>query len=332
MAHKRHGRLTSRSQAPPLNSRPEAAEFPNEIYNMSSDSRLFQAPRYPQAPTGMYYQVPPTPPASERPKSIFPWESTAPKPTRVFADDPPKPPETTPSVTTDDDTQSRTASPTTPTFTPTAAQPFAAYQRTNAWDEVPEIERYISNLPQNRRGKVQVLMNNDTAPPTETNPPAPEASTSPNPQTPQQRRPSMKLTDFPTEIERPSLPVTPAPVRRPSFWGAERDAQGDLPGADGVPEQSEWNPVARLADLQRRQSDVLGAQGPASPPGPRLPDRELPGSASVPLSEVREDEGGGGAPKLSLVDADMPVSFQTLDFSGRAPGPGVREEVAPTES
>jgi len=326
-AYERHSRLTSCSQAPPSNSRPEAADFPNEIYNMSSDSRLFQAPKYPEAPKGMYYQVPSTPPAAERPKSIFPWESTAPKATRVFADDPPAPSETSPSVTTDDDTQTETASPSTPTIKHAIAEPFATYQRTNAWDEVPEIERYISNLPQNRRGKVQVLMNN-TSPPTGTNPPPPEALTSPSLPGPQQRRPSMKLTDFPTEIERPSLPVTPAPVRRPSFWGAERDAQGDLPSAEGVPEQDDWNPVARLADLQRRQSEVL-AQGPTSP-GPRLPDRELPRSASVPLSEVREE--GAEAPTLSLVDANMPVSFQTLDFSGRAPGPGVSEEVAPTES
>jgi len=84
----------------------------------------------------------------------------------------------------------------------------------------------------------------------------------------------------------------------------------------------------RLADLQRRQSEVL-AQGPASP-GARIPDRELPGSASAPLSEVREE--GGGPPALSFVDANMPVSFQTLDFSGRAPGPGVTEAVAPADS
>jgi len=50
----------------------------------------------------------------------------------------------------------------------------------------------------------------------------------------------MKLTDFPTEFERPSLPVTPAP-RRPSFWGEERaDEEGELPTAEGVPKQQDW--------------------------------------------------------------------------------------------
>ena len=53
------------------------------------------------------------------------------------------------------------------------------------------------------------------------------------------RRPSFKLTDFPTEVERPSLPVTPAPIRRPSFWGEERD-ESQLPAADGVPKQEDW--------------------------------------------------------------------------------------------
>jgi hypothetical protein len=36
------------------------------------------------------------------------------------------------------------------------------------------------------------------------------------------------------------LPVTPAPVRRPSFWGDERDEEGELPAAEGVPAQEEW--------------------------------------------------------------------------------------------
>ena len=126
------------------------------------------------------------------------------------------------------------------------AEPFARYARTNAWDEMPEIDQYISSLPHNRRAKVQVLHS--------TTPSSNEPILSPpleGSATTQQRRPSMKLTDFPTEIERPSLPVTPAPIRRPSFWGAERDAAGELPGAEGVPEQSQWDPSAKLAELQR---------------------------------------------------------------------------------
>jgi len=34
--------------------------------------------------------------------------------------------------------------------------------------------------------------------------------------------------------------VTPAPIRRPSFWGEERDEEGELPAAEGVPSQEDW--------------------------------------------------------------------------------------------
>jgi len=61
----------------------------------------------------------------------------------------------------------------------------------------------------------------------------------------------LKLTDFPSADDRPSLPVTPAPIRRPTFWGAERDGEGELPGAEGVPVQSEWDPTTQLEQLRR---------------------------------------------------------------------------------
>ncbi|KAK4691976.1 hypothetical protein P7C71_g5140, partial [Lecanoromycetidae sp. Uapishka_2] len=319
-------------QAPPANSRPEAANFPDQQYSMSTDQRLFQAPKNPEPPKGMYYEVPSTPPVFERPKPIFPWEATAPKPTRIFAEDPlAAPSNTTPSVTTDDDDdQTVTASPPTPTGPTVTSIP---YQRTNAWDEVPEIERYISNLPQNRRGKVQVLLNNIANQPN-----SESVSSSGLEDAPpgRDRRPSMKLTDFPTELERPSLPVTPAPVRRPSFWGSERNAEGDLPGAEGVPEQSEWDPIAKLQELSRKQSEVL-AQGPSSPSTARsIPDRELPGSASIPMSDVKEEaEGAEENPHPSIADPTMPSSFQTVDYSRGLPSEeqrGRRTEVAPIDS
>ena len=314
--------LTMDSNPPPAHSRPEAANFPTESYEMSADRKLFQAPKYPEPPKDMYYQVPSTPPAYERPKPIFPWETTALKPTRVFADDAPlpaAPSEATPSVTTDDDddgTQTETMSPSTPTLISNNPEPFATYTRTNAWDDVPEIERYISQLPQNRRAKVQVLLNNATGASTghQRNVSGDEPMFSPSIEDPsQQRRPSMKLTDFPTEFERPSLPVTPAPVRRPSFWGSERDAAGELPAAEGVPDQSAWDPVAKLAELQHRQSEML-AEGPASP-GRFIPDRELPGSSSVPFSEIEEREKAEGVPTAGSTQGAMPTAFRTVDFN-----------------
>ncbi|KAL8652474.1 MAG: hypothetical protein Q9210_002654 [Variospora velana] len=266
-------------QPPPPNSRPEASHFPNKMYHMSSDRKLFEPPSsYPAPPKNLHYQVPSTPPSTERPKPIFPWEENQAKPSRVFSHGPrPSSSKSAPSITTNTDTQ---AGPVTATIQVTSSEPFATFTRTNAWDEMPEIERYIANLPINRRRtQLQVLLNkkhgdlmgSDVAfSPSTEDPPA----------EPQQRRPSLILTDFPTEFERPSLPVTPAPVRKPTFWGQERNEAGNLPRAEGVPDQSQWDPTAKLLELQRRQTEMLNA-GPPSPTHD-IPDRSLPES-SVPV-------------------------------------------------
>ena len=52
-------------------------------------------------------------------------------------------------------------------------------------------------------------------------------------------------SDFPTEDDRPSLPVTPAPVRR-SFWDQGARGADEYPVAEGVPDQEEW--VGATAD------------------------------------------------------------------------------------
>ncbi|KIX09937.1 uncharacterized protein Z518_01018 [Rhinocladiella mackenziei CBS 650.93] len=345
---------------PPVHSKPEAANFPTQIYDMSSDTKLFQPPaHYPEAPKDMWYQVPEKVPEPVKPKPIFPWESRAPKPTRVFAapkassPPPPPPPEpakprhifpwesrapkptrvfaepkarsppppleptsvvpaeevTTPSTATDA-TEATDESVPTPGAPP--IDPWAAFQqRTNVWDDMPEIERYVQAISQSRKGKLQVLHHapsqRASGSASITSPPAEHI-----------RRPSMKLTDFPSEVDRPSLPVTPAPIRRPTFWGEERDEEGNLPAAEGVPKQEDWvrrsssypklalpdlppllpdshgvlywrcqfcgrqNPVAKLEELQRRQSEVL-----MGPTGTRqlseainLPKREMPESGS----------------------------------------------------
>ena len=309
--------LTASRQAPPADSRPEAANFPKEIYSMSDDKQLFQAPKsYPEPPKNLWYEVPKAPSADEHPKPIFPWEENQPKPTRVFAEDIPPSPEPVPSISTDDETGVEESSPITPLAQVTSPEPFSFYSMTNAWDEVPEIERYVSALAQSRRAKVEVLTHNASTGGDILSPSAEER--------PAQRRPSMKLTDFPTEIERPSLPVTPAPVRRPSFWGEERNAAGELPGAEGVPKQEDWDPLAKLQELQRRQSEVL-AQGPASPPRP-IPDRALLGTTVlVPTSEETE------APLTSVVSSSgsesmMRPEFQEVDFTGRNADRSGRDE------
>ncbi|KAI4177062.1 MAG: hypothetical protein LQ343_000543 [Gyalolechia ehrenbergii] len=269
---------------PPSNSRPEAPNFPSEMYHMSSDRTLFQPPAsYPDPPKNMHYQVPSSPRSNGRPKPIFPWEHNQAKPIRVYPGDrrPSSSPRSgsTPSITTDADTQAETASPSTPTIQVTPAEPWASFSHTNAWDEMPEIARYIANLPQNRR-------RNQPQVPLRKNGTAQSPSTASPPPGPQQRRSSLILTDFPTEFERPSLPVTPAAVRRPSFWGQERDEAGDLPQAEGVPDQSQWDPMAKLVELQRQQSEMLAA----GPPSPKrdIPNRALPDhSAPLPSEESK---------------------------------------------
>ncbi|KAL9637282.1 MAG: hypothetical protein Q9164_002295 [Protoblastenia rupestris] len=298
-----------RHQSPPAQSRPEAANFPNQVYDMSSDRRLFQAPQPPEPPKNMYYEVPSAAARAEPMKPIFPWEGKAPKATRIFAEDLPPPSttsiapssETVGSSITDidtEETETDTFTSSTPTLSQSSAEPFAMYSRTNAWDDMPEIERYVSSLPQNRRAKLQVLLNN-SQPTVTSNESILSPTNEDGPQPQSQRRPSMKLTDFPTEIERPSLPVTPAPVRRPSFWGAERDAAGELPPAEGVPEQSDWDPVARLMDLQRRQSEVL-EKGPAGE-ARVIPERKMPESSSQPVPTAEEKEKKGFVPSSQPV-------------------------------
>lgn len=199
---------------------------------MSSDPTPFKAPeRYPDPPKDMYYEVPKTP-TYQKPAPIFPWEKNAPKPTRVFPEDNfdvaeyHSTSDLSPALIDEDDDKTAAVTVTTPTIQVTSADPWQTFTRGNAWDDIPEIERYIGNLQKNRKGNIQVLQGYGSGIEQVSSPGA--------------RRHSMKLTDFPTELERPSLPVTPAPIRRPSFWGEERDEEGELPAAEGVPSQEDW--------------------------------------------------------------------------------------------
>ncbi|KAF2845909.1 glycosyltransferase family 8 protein [Plenodomus tracheiphilus IPT5] len=236
---------------PPTQSRPEAANFPSQTYTFSDNRALFRAPQaYPEPPRDMWYKVPENKPKpAEKPKPIFPWEQEPERPraTRVFAED--SPPEQTPvinlpthafsTVHYDDidggaSADSRGAN-STSSISPlkSADQQWQAFQSSNvnAWDSVPGIENYVRAIvdPKSRRGKAETMQQTTSA----------EDIGSPLLER-RNRRESLILTDFPSAVERPSLPVTPAPLRRPSFWGDERNEQGELPSATGVPEQQEW--------------------------------------------------------------------------------------------
>ncbi|KAJ4361002.1 glycogenin glucosyltransferase [Didymosphaeria variabile] len=248
---------------PPSESKPEAANFPTAQYTFSDSHEFFKAPQvYPEPPKDMWYQVPEDKPKpTEPPKPIFPWERERdrPKPTRVFAEDlpPPEPTPPTPTITLspssafgppgahpfstvhydEEETMSEEVvapghqSPERVSSPKTADQQWQDFQQsnTNAWDSVPGIETYVRAVmeSQSQRGKPKVLS------------PAAEEVSLPI-MSRKQRRESLILTDFPSAVERPSLPVTPAPVARPTFWGEERDEQGELPQAEGVPDQQDW--------------------------------------------------------------------------------------------
>jgi glycogenin glucosyltransferase len=198
----------------------------------------------------MWYQVPEIKPKpAEMPKPIFPWEQEPdrPKPTRVFAED--LSPEPTPAVLSPTHAFSTVHYDEGDRAAPVAAEKvrdlgnaFAqnsadqrcqSYQHNsgNAWDNVPGIDNYVRAISDMSgiRGKNQSLRQSTGT----------DDISSPLLDR-RQRRESLILTDFPSAVERPSLPVTPAPVRRPMFWGEERNQSGELPSATGVPDQTEW--------------------------------------------------------------------------------------------
>ena len=114
--------------------------------------------------------------------------------------------------------------------------PHAATSK-NAWDEVAGIETYVRALSDFQKNRDQVRARpRQTHILSPTNEPDPDELI----KEVQKRRESLILTDFPSEVDRPSLPVTPAPIRRNTFWGGEREEDSDMPPAAGVPNQSEF--------------------------------------------------------------------------------------------
>ncbi|EFQ98030.1 glycogenin-2 [Nannizzia gypsea CBS 118893] len=227
---------------PPVDSKPEAASFPVQVYTMSKDTELFQPPKsYPDAPKNMYYQVPTTAPAARRQTSAFPWEQKAPAPTRVFIGEDSElgqmPELAIPSARQG-----------VPSTNGSPASGFESYSRNNAWDDVPEIEKYMRSLQKPRRAGVSVITGSTHARKSSTGLKSPA------------RKSSLRQTHYPPEHDVPSPAVTPALVmRRPSTSSTADDnwENEELPAAEGVPSQAEWNPIQRLKELQRRQSRFL---------------------------------------------------------------------------
>ncbi|KAL8667314.1 MAG: hypothetical protein Q9202_000888 [Teloschistes flavicans] len=310
-------------EPPPRNTKPEAANFGNQTYEMSRDRGLFHPPpSYPEPPKDMYYQFSPPHPPAEKLNPIFPWEETQAKATRAFPDDPrATSSESAPSIMTDTSTQPDTDSPVTPSIQVTATSPPSSAAQgasfTNVWDSMPEIDRYVANHPtfNRRRGQLDKLLHSqmpqlkkprDILSPSNG---SPQGAGSPSTEVPptlpadaRYRRPSLRLTDFPTEFERPSLPVTPAPIRRPSSWGQDHDAMAGLPSAEGVPNQQDWDPMAQLMKLQREQEEILAAMSRMGTER-EIPNRTLVrSSVSLPADDARQvaDQATAAAAASSL--------------------------------
>ncbi|KAK7619751.1 nucleotide-diphospho-sugar transferase [Phyllosticta citricarpa] len=271
--------------APPATSKPEAANLPSETYTFSENKELFQPPAsYPEPPRDMYYELPKsTPKTQDVPKPIFPWEQERerPKPSRVFVEDS-LPPQASPAAQADESEGSRSlANVQSPEHSssssgspPLVEDPWQAFgQNLNAWDSVPGIDKYVrSVMGTGRRSKPSSISLAGLGQPPEI--------MSPTGSKPSGRRESLILTDFPSAVERPSLPVTPAAVRRPTFWGGERDEAGDLPPAEGVPNQADWDPQERLEQLRRLSLLELEhlkqtATSPNSAPLRQLPEHSV---------------------------------------------------------
>lgn len=232
---------------------------------MSEDTSLFRPPpSYPEAPKNMYYQVPAIKPEPQKLTTLFPWESHAPKPTRVFAQELPIPTVSSEAQPTPTQIQESNQSPETPTLRAqyqSSTESWDTYTRSNVWDEDPHIQKYIESMQQGRRGRTQVISGSSQSSTSQGSPPSSLSG----------RRPSIKVTDFPTEVERPSLPVTPAPVQ-PSAK-EEASAETALPTAEGVPDQEDWvgvtvdafSQILRATYLLWQSTESSGPTGRTAP-------------------------------------------------------------------
>ncbi|KAI0115501.1 glycosyltransferase family 8 protein [Nemania sp. FL0031] len=335
---------------PPAESKPEAMNFPATIYEMSKSTAPFIAPQqYPSPPKNMWYEVPKTPPAapSEPLKPIFPWEASRPKPSRVFVDEEPKfaeeskthdlfipsdgpqseleaqqSAESSGAEASTVEQESQPVTPTTPTIQITPSDPWTSYTRTNAWDEMPEIERYIGSMQKHQRSR-------SIKSPGVIGLPGPGEDVEVT-----WRRRGSKVTDFPSEAERPSLPVTPAPINRSSFWGSGSntgEGKNDLvlPSAVGVPGQGDWDPRAQLKKLAQQHGEELlkrlggGGQNSSDPP-PRLlplnPEKLVSPTYVAQSTQLLSPQPVKGSVSSSSVlnpAADLETVFQSAPLAAR---------------
>lgn len=298
----------------------------------------------------MWYQVPKEPSTPKmKPKAIFPWEreTDRPKATRVFADDTPEPvkPPSPPTLTlspTEGSVEKLELAESNNTFADVGFQPFSA--QPNAWDHDRSIDRYVRGLleSQNRRSRG-------------TGGRTPEDILSPTSSTTPARRESLIITDFPSIDDRPSLPVTPAPIRRPIFWGGDDgDDAAELPAAEGVPNQADWvcpscgfQPESPTAFLRSHPTSSITSPAALSQQPQPIPSRDLPenlgraGPRPVSSSEVAgpstkedmlpkwlADKLSDTAEELAALDRKYSAVYEKIEIE---PGPPMKKDSLVTE-
>ncbi|KAF3308551.1 glycogenin glucosyltransferase [Orbilia oligospora] len=285
--------------SPPPNSRPEASNWPAQLYEnewdqAKQDTGLFVPPRVASPPTDLLnFEVPPKPQPSPRPSPIFPWEhgNTTPA-TRVFAG------EGSPSPTlplalpgsVDDEFETEEAA---GGYSARGMAAWDSYSRTNAWDSIPSIERYVASFQQSTQPRRTVRKGDVT----------------PNPQirgaderilrTDGEHFDDETTTTTTTTITSttgllpPEISVTPTPFK--SLRGYRSHAMDDetkFPSAQGIPDQQHWDPMKSLAELRNAPGELLNR----SPPSPQSLTR---GSPRSPASSVQQQQ--------QLVSSSMPV-------------------------
>lgn len=220
-----HEFLTIYRTAPPRHTQPEAASLPTKKYHFSQEVEFFQPPdSYPSPPDVKPYMQPASGTLdTQATKAVFPWENSRPSPVRIFDNFACQlsgeacAPECISGTGLQEAEVEAVVDSSENKVTKHSFRPYR-----NLWDEFTEIEEYV-------RAKVgsQLKSAQETGA-------RKKLSTSDS-------RESLILTNFPTTDERPSLPVTPAPISRASFWGEDKTfVEEDLPSAQGVPDQTEW--------------------------------------------------------------------------------------------
>ncbi|KAK6509598.1 glycogenin glucosyltransferase, variant 2 [Arthrobotrys musiformis] len=143
--------------SPPPGSRPEASNWPSQVYSNEwdqdkdkQDTGLFVPPRVASPPQDLLnFEVPPKPQPSPRPSPIFPWEHGNVTPaTRVFAGEegsssPPNIPLAPLPDSVDDEFETEEAA---GGYSARGMAGWDSYSRQNAWDSIPSIERYVASF------------------------------------------------------------------------------------------------------------------------------------------------------------------------------------------